>query len=160
MPRGVRWVLVIALACVLTLGLTIGATVNAAVSAGTISVLVQPRDGGEIHVAVPAAAANLAIAAIELAPGNTWMIDEAPPEAIEAIDRYMPFAQDALDALADQPDFVLVEVDSDGEHILVEKRGRKIVVEIDTDDQRIKVSLPLSTVKEFGKALRRVSRSS
>ena len=159
MPRGVQLVLGIALACVLTVGLAVGATVNAAVSAGTISVHVQPRGGGDIHVAVPAAAANLAIAAVQLVPGNTWE-DEVPSEAIDALERYLPFAQDAIDALADQPDFVLVEVDSEDEHVVVEKRGNKIVVVVDSDDGRIKVSLPLSTVKEFGKALKRLARHS
>jgi hypothetical protein len=160
MPRGVQWVLGIALAVVLTLGLAVGATVSAAIGEGTISVHVQPPGGGDIHVAVPAAAANLAIAAVDLAPGGSWVADEVPREAVEALDRYMPVAQEAIDALAAQPDFVIVEVDSADEHVLIQKRGRRILVLVDGDEGRIEVSLPLSTVKELGKALRRLSRVS
>ena len=70
MPRGVLWVLAIALASALTVGLAVGATANAAYHAGTISVHVQPRGGGDIHVAVPAAAANLAIDEIRVGQGR------------------------------------------------------------------------------------------
>jgi hypothetical protein len=157
-PSGVKWVLAIALTSVLLVSLTIGATVGSVVQSGTISVLVQPRSGGAINVALPASVANVALAAIEFMPIEALPLDEAPSEALHAIEKYLPAAQDALDRLAAQEDFVLVEVRHDDEHVIVRKEGRSLRVLIDSDDGRIDVSIPLSTVKQFTKRLRRLSR--
>jgi len=158
MPSGVRWVLGIALASVLLVSLTIGATVGTVYQAGTISVSVQPNSGGAINIAIPAGVANMALAAVEFVPVETLPLDEAPAEVLEAIEHYLPAAQDALDRLAEQPDFVLVEVESDDEHVVVRKEGRALRVLVDSNDGRIDVSIPLSTVKQFTKRLHRLSR--
>jgi len=158
MPRGVRWVLGIALASVLLVSLTVGATVGSVYQAGTISVSVQPRSGGAINVALPAGVANMALAAIELVPVEALPLDEAPAEALDALEHYLPAAQQALDRLAKEPDFVLVEVRSSDEHVVVRKEGRTLRVLVDSDDGRVNVSIPLSTVKQFTKRLHRLSR--
>ena len=158
MPRGVRWVLGIALASVLVVSLTVAATVGRVYHAGTISVSVQPRSGGAINIAVPAGVVNVALAAVEFVPVEMLPLDEAPAETLEALEHYLPAAQEALDRLAGQPDFVLVEVRSDDEHVVVRKEGRTLRIVVDSNDGRVDVSVPLSTVKEFTKRLRRLSR--
>ena len=157
MPSGVKWVLAIALTSVLLVSLTVGATVGSVYHSGAISVLVQPRSGGAISIAVPASVANVALAAVEFVPLEALPTDEAPAQALNLLEHYLPAAQQALDRLADQPDFVLVEVESDGEHVLVRKEGRSLRVLVDSDDGRVDVSIPLSTVKQFTKRLRRLS---
>ncbi len=158
MPRGVRWVLGIALASVLVVSLAVGATVGSVYTAGVISVSVQPRGGGVINVVLPAGVANVALAAVEFMPVDSFLLDEASAEALELIEHYLPAAQRALDRLAAQPDFVLVEVQSGNETVVVRKEGRALRVLVDSDDARIDVKIPLSTVKEFAKTLRRLSR--
>jgi len=158
MPRGVKWVLGIALASVLLISLAVGATVGSVYNAGTISVRVQPRDGGGINVVVPAGVANMALAAVEFVPVRTLPLDEAPDEALDVLEHYLPAAQLALDRLAAQPDFTLVEVRSRDETVVVRKEGRSIRVLVDSDEASIDVTVPLSTVKEFTKRMRRLSR--
>jgi hypothetical protein len=123
-----------------------------------ISVSVQPRGGGAINVVMPAGVANMALAAVEFMPVDSFYLDEAPVEALEILEHYLPAAQQALDRLAAQPDFVLVEVQSRDETVVVRKEGRALRIIVDSDDGRIDVKIPLSTVKEFAKRLRRLSR--
>jgi hypothetical protein len=158
MPSGVRWVLGIAFTLVLLVSLTIGATVGTVYQAGTVSVSVQPRGAGEINVAVPAGVANMALAAVEFVPVGAFPLDHVPAEALDALEHYLPAAQQALDRLAEQPDFVLVEVHSRDETVVVRKEGRKLRVIVESNDGRVDVSIPLSTVKQFTKRLRRLSR--
>ena len=158
MPRGVKWVLGIALGSVLVVSLAIGATVGSVYTAGVISVSVHPRGGGAINVAIPAGVVNVALAAVEFMPVDSFLLDEASAEALQVLEHYLPAAQQALDRLAAQPDFVLVEVQSRDETVVVRKEGRALRVLVDSDDGRIDVTIPLSTVKEFTKRLRRLSR--
>ena len=73
---------------------------------------------------------------------------------------WMPTAQAAIDALAAQPDFTLVQVDDGNDHVTIRKEGRKLVIEIDSPDERVRVSIPLTTVREFCKKLDRISKRS
>ncbi|NIM63503.1 MAG: hypothetical protein GTO30_18235 [Acidobacteria bacterium] len=158
MPSGVKWVFCIALCSVLVVSLAVGATVGSVYNAGMISVQVQPRGGGGINIAMPAAVAHVALAAVEFVPASTLQLDGAPPQALDAIEHYLPAAQEALDALARQPDFVLVEVHDDDESVTVRKEGRSIRVLVDSDDGRIDVAIPLSTVGEFTRRMKKLSR--
>ena len=158
MPSGVKWVLGIALASVLLVSLALGATVGTVYRAERVSVSVQPRGGGAINVAVPAVIATVALAAIEFVPVEALPLDDVPAEALDALEHYLPAAQEALDRLAEQPDFVLVEVRSRDETVLVRKEGRKLRILVESNDGRVDVSIPLSTVKEFTKRLHRLSR--
>ena len=158
MPGGVRWVLGIALTSVLLVSLTVGATIGTVYQAGTVSVSVQPRSGGAINIVVPAGIANMALAAVEFVPVEALPLDEAPAQALDALEHYLPAAQEALDRLAGEPDFVLVEVHSRDEHVVLRKEGRTLRVLVDYNDARVDVSIPLSTVKQFTKRLQRLSR--
>ena len=106
---------------------------------------------------MPAGVANIALAAVEFMPVGSFYLDEASNEALEALEHYLPAAQQALDRLAAQPDFVLVEVQSSDETVVVRKEGRSLRVLVDSDDARIDVTIPLSTVKQFAKRVRRLS---
>lgn len=158
MPSSVRWVLGIALTPVLLVSLTIGAAVGTVYRAGTISVSVQSRGAGAINIAVPAGLANVALAAVELVPVKALSLDPVSAEALDALEHYLPAAQQALDRLAEQPDFVLVEVRSRDQTVLVRKEGRTLRILVESNDGRIDVSIPLSTVKQFTQRLRRLSR--
>lgn len=153
MPVAVRWVLAIVLGLVLVMSLAIGGAVAAIYEGGTLAVDVRGRDGGaKIAVGVPAGLANLAIA---LVPSNALPVEEVAPIA-EELRPYRPVIQAALDELSELPDFVLVEVDSRDEHVLVKKVNRKILVLVESDGSEIKVSIPLTTVRQFFNKLDRL----
>lgn len=121
-------------------GVALAATVAAS---GIVTIRVQESgpDGVRLFVPVPAAAldlglgvATLAIPAGELARLRA----EAAPyhEALDALAR----------GLEDCPDATLVEVVTDRESVRVTKRGGTLVVDVDADDDRVRVALPARTL--------------
>jgi len=109
---------------------------------GAITVNVQEKkpDGHHVFVLAPAAIVPWAIA---LAPEEHVRFERIPPEAREAL----PVLAAAADKLAEMPDFVLVEVDSPHEHVKVEKCGGSLVINVDSDKERVYVSVPLRAAR-------------
>jgi len=157
MSRAFKWVLAIAVTMVTLVGIAVGATVNTVYRAGMVSVSVAQQDGSEINVALPAGLANAALAAVELVPERHWDVDRDTREMLRSLEKFWPAAQDALDELSAQPDFVLFELTSDREQIVIQKVGRELHVFTDDGSETIRVSLPLSTVKAFTKRLNRIA---
>ena len=153
MPVAVRWVLAIALGIVVVMSLAVGGAVAAIYQGGTIAVDVRVNHGSsKIAVEVPAGLANLAIA---LVPSDVIPVEEVAPIADE-LRPYLPAAQAALDELARLPDFVLVEVEGPDEHVVVKKVGKEILVLVEADGATVKVSIPLTTVRQFWNKLEQV----
>ena len=160
MPTGVRLVLIIVTAVVLLFVGAIAAGTAALYQGGTIAVQVSGTHGGsEINIAVPAGLANLALALVPIVSIDVFEDDDVR-EWCNELQVWVPTAQAAIDALAAQPDFTLVEVNDGDERVTIRKEGRKLVIEVDSDDERIRVSVPLTTVREFCKKLGRISRRS
>lgn len=157
MSRAFKWVLAIAVTMVTLVGIAVGATVTTVYRAGMVSVSVAQQDGGEINVALPAGLANAALAAVELVPQRHFEIDGETRELLRSLEKMWPAAQEALDELSAQPDFVLFELTSDREEIVVRKVGRELHILADDGSERVRVSLPLSTVKAFTKRLNRIA---
>lgn len=109
---------------------------------GAITVSVQEKkpDGHHVFVLAPAAVVPWAIA---LAPEQHIRFENMPPEAREAL----PVLAEAADKLADMPDFVLVEVQSPREHVKVEKRGGSLIVNVESDQETVYVSVPLRAAR-------------
>ena len=157
MPAPFKFVLVIALAAVLITSIAVGATVGTIYRAGTVSVSVTQNGGGGVDVAVPAGLAQAAFWAVSMAPTQPLELDRETRQALRSLESVWPATQDALNALAAQPDFVLFEMNGPSETVRIEKRGRKLWIYVDESDQTIEVSLPLSTVRAFSKRLERIS---
>lgn len=124
--------------------LTVATVATAAVaiySAGTIAVTVEEDRGDQFSVRVPAGIANLAI---NLIPGS--VVDEALRDVSQEIEPLVPSVRDAWSELNATGDFVLVEVNDGGEHVLVRKVGNRLLVTVDTDDTNIEVALPMKTI--------------
>lgn len=106
---------------------------------GIISVNVQEKRPGGDHVRffVPA---TVVPAAMIFAP------EAKLREAAERARPFLPAAQVAARELAGYPDTVFVEVTDGPEHVRIEKQGGNIVVDVDSPQETVHVSVPLRTI--------------
>ena len=135
-----------------TLGLalaTVGTAGAMVYSAGAIRVHVQEkRPGGEnINIVIPAAIVPVVLA---------FVPDKHLQRAAVEIREVLPIIQAAAGALSRTPDFILVEVIERNEHVLVEKIGGTFRVRVDSDDEHVDVSFPISMVLSVANRLSRV----
>jgi hypothetical protein len=63
----------------------------------------------------------------------------------------------ACNEIASAPDFVLVEIDAEHEHVRVEKRDGKLVVRVDSAEGGFHLSVPLSTLGHLARRLERAA---
>ena len=83
---------------------------------------------------------NLAHIALSLIP------DEELADVRAELEPWMPVIEVVMAELADCPDGVLVEVEDGDETVSIVKRGRKLVIDIDTRDESVHVSIPIRGV--------------
>jgi hypothetical protein len=124
----------------LTVVAAVGATAAAVHRAGAISVELRPEHGDACSVRLPAALANLAIMLVPAAPLR---------EATAELGPVWPAVSSGFDELLRAPDFVLLEVRERDQFVSVRKVGRQLLVSIDTDEQRLQIELPLTTVRRM-----------
>ena len=136
MTRGSRLLLAVVIGGVVLTLATLGAGAAAVYRAGSVAVDIE-EDGNHFQVQLPA---GLVRAAIALAP------DSALQEAAQELEPWIPALDAGWRELGDAPDFVLLDIVSDGERILVEKTGSKLLVIVDTQETQIRVGVPLGTV--------------
>jgi hypothetical protein len=105
-------------------------------SEGFIGVRVHEKgaDGTNINLLVPAAAATTAL---------HFVSSQELAEASRDIRPYLPVIDAAIPALRESPDGVLVEVRDETEHVLVQKIGGSLVVDVNDSDDVVHVSVPL-----------------
>lgn len=106
---------------------------------GSISVFVQEKgEGGQrVHVVVPAALVRAAL---------IFVPDSAFDEARGNIRSWGPALKGMSASLADCPDGTFVHVQDGKERVIVAKRGNALVVDVDSPEESVKVSLPLGTM--------------
>ena len=129
---------------VILMMMTVGVAVASIYTAGTVAVDVQPVDGGDISVHVPAGLINVAI----------WLLPselqaEAMHEVAAEVEPYWGAVHAVSDELSRLPDFVLVEVEGPREHVIIEKRNQRLVVHVESDGERVDVSIPIGTVRSL-----------
>jgi hypothetical protein len=105
-------------------------------SEGFIGVRVHEKsaDGTNINLIVPAAVATTAL---------HFVSSQDLAEASRDIRPYLPVIDAAIPALRDSPDGVLVEVRDATDHVLVQKIGGSLVVDVNDSDDVVHVSVPL-----------------
>ncbi len=144
MKRRDRIVLLVAIGIVALIGI-VGGVIAATLSGmGTIDVEVHERDGTQVSVHVPAA---FVVGILRFA--DEPILEEVPPEAL----RYLDLVEAVCSSLSDQPDFRMVEVEDGSDHVVIEKRGGNLIVHVRTDDETVRVSLPLGAVERIAKSL-------
>jgi hypothetical protein len=134
------YAIVFGLPLLLAIGLGLaGATLY---HSGTFHLEVHEKhaNGSSIGIHVPATAAH---AVAFLLPAVVKA--EIPEEARD----HLRLAQEALRALSRCPDGVLVEVESDSEIVLIEKRDGKILLQVDTPAEAVRASFPVRSVSSL-----------
>ena len=107
--------------------------------AGTIVVHVdEHRPGGDrVHIQVPGALAEVAL---------QFLPDVMCVEAADHYDEWAPIVEAACSELSSCPDGVFVEASGPREHVRIMKKGRSIVVNVDSDDETVHIVMPLRIV--------------
>jgi hypothetical protein len=148
-PAARRWrgpALIIFLAIlivVLSLVFLVGATYRTAF----IDVTVRERDGLDLSLKIPTLVVH---SAIYLAPSEVW--DEISDEA----DEWLPLVTAAQKELAKLPDCTLVEVSDRHDWVRIGKERNRIIIEVESRDEEVRVAVPLSTLSV---ALSRIKRA-
>ena len=128
-----------AAASVLTLT-TVGAGAAIVYGSGTFSVETHARDGANVSVSIPAVLAHVALA---LAP------DELLADLHDELEPIWPTVEAAARELHRAPDFVLLEVRSADERVVIAKRDGRMVIEVDSDGDHVRVEVPIGTLKRL-----------
>jgi hypothetical protein len=105
-------------------------------SEGFIAVKVHEKaaNGTHLTIVVPAA----------LVPATLHFLPkEKLKDAGRDISPYLPVIDAAIPALEDCPDGVLVEVKDPGEHVLIQKIGGSVVIDVNDHENTVHVSVPL-----------------
>lgn len=104
--------------------------------------------GDRYDVTIPATLVDLAI---DLVPDQ--VIADATHEVAEALQHpaagavaWKNVAEGFGDALLECPDAVFVEVRGTNEHVLIEKRGNKLIIRVEDSCQRVHISVPIATL--------------
>ena len=105
-------------------------------SEGFIAVQVHEKaaNGTHLTLVVPAA---LVPATLHFVPKHDLK------DAGRDIRPYLPIIDAAIPALEDCPDGVLVEVRDPGEHVLIQKIGGSVVIDVNDHEDTVQVSVPL-----------------
>jgi hypothetical protein len=127
---------------VLLAGLTVAA--GAAVyEAGSVAVRVQEKHGDRntVRFQIPAV---LLHAGLMVVPEVKWR--QARLESGPELRQWWPVIESTLGGLARCPDGLLILVDSADENVRIAKEGRTLVVDVETPDESVHVSIPLGVV--------------
>jgi hypothetical protein len=123
------------LAAVLAVPVALLATV-ASLGVVVVDVREGGPDGHRIMVPVPLVFAQAALAAAPVVAEEELKV---PEEAVE----HIGIAREILEALAEAPDGILVEVVERDEHVVVRKEGDILVVRVQSDKEDVSVNVPL-----------------
>jgi hypothetical protein len=120
-------------------------------SAGMLELDVRSDDVDISGIRIPAVLGHLALAFVP-----TSVFDFCDDEDFV---RQGPLLREALRQLEDAPDFILVEVISDDEHVLIRKKGNALVVDVESEDEDVHMAVPLGIARAFARKIERASRS-
>ena len=144
MSKGARVLLIVLVGGTLLMAATMALGAAAIYSGGTIEVDVEDQGSGSLSLTVPAVLADLAVG---LVPSH--LVDKALENAPDELRSWMPAVREAWREFARAPDFVLVEISGPNEHVRVEKRGKQLIVLVDSGGERVKVAIPLKTIRRL-----------
>jgi hypothetical protein len=113
--------------------------------AGSLELSIQEKGGGcNVHVSLPAILVPIAV---------NFARTACPASDVLGFrdDRDIPVGavRDVLDALADAPDGVFVEIQTGDEVVLVEKRAGRLLVDVDTRDEKVRAAVPLDAARSL-----------
>ena len=123
-------------------------------SQGLIRVSVSEKHPGGDHIrlAVPGALVPLAMAFVPASEIGRHLPAEAR--------RHLPVAQAAMDELQKLPDCTLVTVDGPEEHVRIQVKGGKLVIDVNDHADEVHVTLPMSSLRSVMAKLERAAEYS
>jgi hypothetical protein len=80
-------------------------------------------------------------------------------EASEEMERWGPAIRVACNELTRCEDGVFVEVESYDETVLIAKRGKALVIDVESEDESVHITVPLATVKHVVSKIERINGS-
>jgi hypothetical protein len=98
--------------------------------------------GARIKLLVPGALVNFCLSFVPAA-----MPPEERERLREELGRYEPVLAAVVDELEKAPDMVFVEVEDGDEHVTISKRDGHLVIEVETDDEDVRVAVPVTSVR-------------
>ncbi len=134
----------IALAIAVMFAATVTWAASSVVRDGLITVSVQERgpNGTRLYLPIPGAAVRAAVGAVELG-GNRHQQFRARLSEVQPL---LAALGEELEAC---PDMRLIEVESDHEHIVVEKRGGSLRITVDDRGEHVSISFPLGLATDL-----------
>jgi hypothetical protein len=117
-----------------------------------VSVDCKKKDGQSIHLVVPAA---LVSAGIHLVPQRE--LRQAAPEMRDQMRQWTPVLRAAARELRNCPDGPLVQVQGPGEQVDIQLRHGTLVIHVDSDDETVRVAVPLGLVESVAGWLERAA---
>jgi len=131
---------------------TVGLGAATAIGRGLVQVEVDSggHDGDHLGLAVPAVLIDLVL---WIAPVNL-VADEIP---IEEIRPYLPVMHELSRQIEELPDAVFVEVTGPDENVRIEKKNGRFIVSVTGRNERVHVSVPVSTVASLMRTVRRLA---
>ncbi len=110
---------------------------------GVISVNVREKHPGGHHIWFAAPAAIVPFG-LKLSP----VAREMKEHMRDAREReWMPVAQSLIDALQKSPDAVFVEVDSENQHVRVQKSWGRLLVDVDDPEAEVHIAVPFRVMR-------------
>jgi hypothetical protein len=141
MKRAMKVLLILTAACgflILGSGFLLAASI---VQTGLVTVKVHESGPGGTHLYLPVPAI-LVHAGMTVLPA---LIEEDVWEEVRTdLGEWAPVAAEALRAVEDAPNAVLVEVENERESVRIEKDGRSLEIRIRDGKDRFEISLPAS----------------
>ena len=105
----------------------------------TVKVHESGPDGTHLYIPVPAALLHAGLTVMPaLVEDDVW------EEVRTDLGEWAPVAAEALRAVEDAPDAVLVDIENDREHVRIEKDGRSLEIRVRDGKDNFEISLPAS----------------
>jgi hypothetical protein len=128
------------LAVLFLLGVLVIVAAGAAVyNAGAVRIAVHSKEPGGVDIDLP-------VPVTLLSAGLSFIPDEDRADIARELRPWMPAIQTALEELSRCDDGPLVEIDGPDEHVRVVKEGRKLVIDVDSPEATVHLSVPLGAI--------------
>jgi hypothetical protein len=116
-----------------------------AIVAGTGVMVVDVKEKGGTRIVVPVPLL-LAETAVRFAP--TQDAAASVNRELSRVRRYLPVAEEVLDAVAESPDFELVRVDDGDEQVRITKAGDLLRVRVEGRGETVDVNVPFDLARQ------------
>jgi hypothetical protein len=124
--------------CAIAMAILFVGVAAAVHNAGMMEVHVAEQGGDNIHIVFPAFIAQVALAFV---PSSVF------GDIDDEMQQWIPLLEESAKQLSAAPDFTLVQVESRDETVNIIKKGDTLVIDVQSDDDEVHVTVPLGLVE-------------